>query len=79
MSREGDSLAQTVQITLSGTAFGKSVSYNYDIPLSDSSITSYQFLPKIWAKRKIESLLIRYYALSSASEEAIVSRTKLSL
>jgi len=71
------SQAQTIQITLSGTAFGKSVSYNYDIQLSDSSFTSYQFLPKVWAKRKIESLLIHYYALSPTSEEAIIIKNQI--
>jgi Ca-activated chloride channel family protein len=69
--------AQTVQITLTGTAFGKSVSYNYDVQLSDSSISNYQFLPKIWAKRKIESLLVHYYALLSGSEEALSIKNQI--
>ena len=63
---EGDS----VNITLSGEAFGKSVNYDYVLRLSDSMETSYQFLPKVWAKEKIENLLVSYYSLDPASEEA---------
>jgi Ca-activated chloride channel family protein len=69
--------AQSVQITLSGTAFGKSISYNYDVQLIDSTDSNYQFLPKVWAKRKIESLLVHYYALSSGSEEAIIVKNQI--
>jgi Ca-activated chloride channel family protein len=62
--------AGPVEITLSGTAFGHPVSYSYTIQLSESTATRYGFLPKIWAKRKIESLLVRYYALNPNSPEA---------
>lgn len=58
------------QITLSGTAFGKPVEYNYNLNLADSMVLSNQFLPKIWAKQKIEELLIQYYSLDQGSEEA---------
>ena len=64
------SQGQPVQITLTGTAFGRPVTYNYNVQLSDTSVSDYQFLTKVWAKRKIESLLIHYYGLSSTSEEA---------
>jgi Ca-activated chloride channel family protein len=69
--------AQTVRITLSGTAFGNPVAYTYDVPLSDSSNTSNQFLPKIWAKRKIESLLIRYYMAATGSAQAISVKAEI--
>ncbi len=59
-----------VEITLSGTAFGQPVSYLYNVVLSDTVVTGNQFLPKIWAKRKIESLLVHYYGLNPASPEA---------
>lgn len=59
-----------VQVTLSGEAFGQPVEYSYDMLLSDSSVYNYQFLPKIWAKQKIEHLLILYYALDPNSPEA---------
>ncbi len=71
------SQTQPIQITLSGTAFGRSVSYNYDIQLSDSSISNYQFLVKVWAKRKIESLFIRYYSLPSSSDAAVAIKNQI--
>ncbi len=62
--------AVPVTITLSGQAFGQPVSYAYDLGLADSSATRYQFLPKVWAKLKIEDLLVRYYSLPEGSSEA---------
>jgi Ca-activated chloride channel family protein len=47
-------------VTLSGRAFGQEVSYNYDLNLSDSIVSKNQFLPKIWAKNKIEKLMVDY-------------------
>lgn len=66
-----------VDVTLSGTAFGHPVSYTYNVQLVDSSVQSYQFLPKIWAKRKIESLLIHYYALNPSSPEALALKAQI--
>lgn len=62
--------AMPVQITLSGTAFGNPVSYTYEVALVDSTVPRYGFLPKIWAKRKIESLLVHYYSLYEGSTQA---------
>ena len=59
-----------VKITLSGNAFGRPVSYSYDLDLAKYSMDGLQFLPKVWAKRKIESLLVHYYAVSSTSAQA---------
>ena len=69
--------AAPTEITLSGTAFGKPVGYTYDLQLADTVNPTYQFLQKIWAKRKIESLLIRYYLLNSVSEEAIALKNQI--
>ena len=69
--------AQPVKITLSGKAFGKPVSYDYTVQLSDSSVAGNQFLPKIWAKQKIESLFIHYYALPSSSEGAVALKNQI--
>jgi hypothetical protein len=54
--------AMPVKVTLSGDAFGKSVQYEYEMLLADSTIDNNRFLTKIWAKRKIEQLLIEYYS-----------------
>ncbi len=62
--------AAPVTVTLSGTAFGNPVSYMYELALADSAIEKNQFLTKIWAKHKIEHLLIQYYLLDPKSEQA---------
>jgi len=62
--------AAPVTVNLSGTAFGQPVSYNYQLSLSDSSIEKNRFLTKIWAKLKIENLLVQYYSLNEESAEA---------
>ncbi len=59
-----------VNVTLSGNAFGQQVSYNYSMNLVDSSVTSYRFIPKLWAISKIEHLLVLYYSLDPNSQEA---------
>jgi Ca-activated chloride channel homolog len=62
--------APPVTVTLSGTAFGQPVSYQYQMALSDSSAGRYLFLTKIWAKLKIENLLVLYYSLYQGSPQA---------
>lgn len=62
--------AVPVNLQMSGNAFGNSVEYNFDLTLSDSINTNYQFLTKIWAKQKIEHLLIEYYSYPEDSEQA---------
>lgn len=57
-------------IILKGSAFGKPVEYNYTLDLSDSLVEKYQFLPKIWAKQKIEYLMVQYYRLNEGTPEA---------
>jgi hypothetical protein len=54
-------------VTFSGTAFGKPVSYQYMLSLSDTQETRNEFLPKVWAKMKIEYLLTLYYAAPAGS------------
>ncbi|MDP3831692.1 MAG: T9SS type A sorting domain-containing protein, partial [Ignavibacteriaceae bacterium] len=66
-----------VQITLSGIAFGNPVSYSYNLQLSNITEPGYQFLPKIWAKKKIESLMIHYYSLNPTSPEAIAIKNQI--
>lgn len=62
--------APPLGITLNGTAFGKPVSYQYQLTLSDTAVPKNQFLPKLWAKKKIEHLLVKYYNLPSGSLQA---------
>ncbi len=58
-------------VNFSGTAGGSEVSYNYDLNFADAQVTSFQFLTKIWAKRKIEYLMTQYYLYDENSLEAL--------
>lgn len=64
-------------ITLSGKTFGKYVSYNYNLDLAGSTIEENSFLTKIWAKMKIEHLLIEYYKLEEDTREAQAIRHQI--
>lgn len=69
-------------VTFSGTSFGHPVSYQYDLDLADTLVEEYAFLPKVWAKLKIEFLLVRYYSApagSSLAEELKDEITALSI
>ena len=59
-----------VNVTLSGQAFGQTVEYTYPLTLSSNEVSQYQFLTKIWAKKKMDYLLIQYYLLDPSSQEA---------
>ncbi len=61
---------QDISLTLTGTAFNQNVEYSYDFNLSDQNNEGYAFLPKLWAKNKLESLLIDYYSFPEGSPEA---------
>ncbi len=64
---------QDIQLTLSGTAFNQQVQYVYNLNLSNQNNAAYAFLPNLWAKNKMESLLVDFYSLpeGSAAAEAI--------
>ena len=59
-----------ITVSLDGNAFGQPVNYEYEMSLSDSINSQYQFLTKLWAKSKIEHLLIEYYSLDPNSPQA---------
>jgi len=69
--------AADVDVTLNGNAFGEDVSYDYALQLADSAVQQYRFLPKIWAKLKIEHLLVQYYLLDETSAEANAVRDSI--
>ncbi len=66
-----------VTVTLSGFAFNHPVSYQYSFNRIDSADTRYQFLTKIWAKQKIDHLLILYYALNPNDPAAIALKNQI--
>ena len=59
-----------VTATFSGEAFGAPVSYTYQVTLADTVINSYFFLPKLWAKKKIDNLYSIYCTLDPSSSVA---------
>lgn len=64
-------------VTLSGRAFNQPVSYQYTFNRIDSADARYQFLTKVWAKQKIENLLIQYYGLNPTSPEAAAIKQQI--
>jgi len=66
-----------VTVTLSGKAFNQNVSYQYTFNRIDSANVRYQFLTKIWAKQKIDNLLVQYYSLNPNSPEALAIKAQI--
>lgn len=66
-----------VTVTLSGKAFNQPVSYQYTFNRVDTTATRYQFLTKIWAKQKIDNLLVQYYALTPGSPQALALKQQI--
>ena len=58
-------------VNFAGTAGGADVSYDFNLNFADSSVTQFQFLTKVWAKRKIEYLMTQYYLFNENSQEAL--------
>ncbi|QQS36087.1 MAG: VWA domain-containing protein [Ignavibacteriales bacterium] len=69
--------APPVSLTFSGTRYGQPVQYNYQLELVDTSIADYQFIPKVWAKKKIENLLVTYYSLNPNTPQAIALKNQI--
>lgn len=63
---------QDVNITLEGMAFNLPVSYDFPISLSDSTVVDQSFLPKIWAKQKIDELSLDYLIEEDQSQADII-------
>lgn len=66
-----------VNVTLSGFAFNHPVTYQYSFNRVDSADSRYQFLTKLWAKQKIEYLLVLYYALNPNDPVAIALKNQI--
>jgi len=61
---------QVVHLTFSGHSFNQQVSYQYDMNLTGDNDPTNQFLTKIWAKQKIDYLLVQYYGMDTTSTTA---------
>jgi Ca-activated chloride channel family protein len=64
--------ADTVQITLSGNAFGEPVSYTYEVVLNGIENPEYNFVSKMWADQKIKNLQNEFYASFDAQEQEAI-------
>ncbi|MFK5855024.1 MAG: VWA domain-containing protein [Bacteroidota bacterium] len=62
--------AANINVSFSGDAFGQPQTYQYSVELADTTILTYQFLTKLWAKKKMENLMILYHTFSPESQEA---------
>ena len=62
--------AVPVEVTFSGHAYGNPISYNYILNLEDTQVSELQFLPRLWAKKKIEYLQNEYYLAGTNSNQA---------
>jgi Ca-activated chloride channel homolog len=69
--------AVPVTVNLSGHVHGEPVTYSYSLPLSDSTASKYQFLPRIWAKQKIEHLMVQYHAADPSSSSVEILRQEI--
>ncbi|MDC8004626.1 VWA domain-containing protein [Aureisphaera galaxeae] len=62
--------SQDINLNLAGSAFNQPVEYSFDFNLTDLNDPNFAFLPKLWAKKKIESLLLEYYSWPQGSTQA---------
>lgn len=59
-----------VTVTFSGTAFGSPVAYQYVMNLATDRVPDKTFVPKLWAKQKIDYLFVLYNAEPATSSKA---------
>lgn len=68
---------QAATVNFSGEAYNQAVEYHYQVALCDSANLGYQFLTRIWAKQKVEHLLVEYYSFPENSAQAILIRDQI--
>jgi len=61
-----------VNVTLEGQAFNVPVRYDFPLTLVDSTNNNLSFLPKLWAKQKLDALSLDFYlADTQVSQDSI--------
>ncbi len=63
--------AGTINVHIEGQAFNVPVTYDFEVSLADTSNIALSFLPKIWAKQKIDALQLQYYLADQAGAALI--------
>ena len=62
-----------VNMHLAGKAFNLPVSYDFELSLADRADENLSFLPKIWAKQKLDALSIDYYLAETEAERETIA------
>ena len=62
-----------VDVNLKGKAFNLPVNYDFQISLSDTVDNNLSFIPKLWAKQKLDVLGLDYYLTNSQIESDSIS------
>lgn len=61
--------ADTITVNLTGKSFNVPVNFEFQISLSDSTNNNLSFLPKLWAKQKLDALSLDFYLGSNSQEQ----------
>jgi Ca-activated chloride channel family protein len=64
--------ADDLNVYIEGQAFNVPVTYDFSVSLADTSNIELSFLPKIWAKQKIDALQLAYYLADQPSAQLIL-------
>lgn len=62
----------TIMVKLNGKAYNLDVEYEFPIVLADTMDIEKSFLPKIWAKQKLDDLTVDYYLETNADAAQII-------
>lgn len=65
--------AQDITVHLEGRAFNVPVSYDFEVSLADTNIVDLSFLPKVWAKQKLDVLGLDFYLASTEATQDSIS------
>lgn len=61
----------TINVHIEGQAFNVPVTYDFEVDLADTANIELSFLPKIWAKQKIDALQLDYYTADASTQQQI--------
>ncbi len=61
----------TINVHITGQAFNVPVTYDFEVDLADTANLAFSFLPKIWAKQKIDALQLDYYTADFETQQLI--------
>jgi len=68
----GKNAGDIVNMKLSGNAYNLPVTYEFPVMLSDTQVLEKTFLPKIWAKQKIDALTVDFYLEGDVAKSNLI-------